>query len=31
MCEFLWRQRNKNKDLVLQLYKDIVDFYPLNK
>ena len=30
MCEFLWRQRNKNKDLVMQLYKDIVDFYPLN-
>ena len=31
MCEFLWRHRNKGKDLVAQIYKDIGEFYPLGR
>ncbi len=31
MCEFLWRKRNKNKDLEEAIYSDIAAFVPLNK
>jgi len=31
LCEFMWRQKNKNKDLFLENLTDIVAFWDSNK
>lgn len=31
LCEFLWRQNNKNKDLFRKILSDIVEYWPPTK